>query len=74
MVLNYDLGWGAISSASSWLDNDAYLAGIGVLLGVFWFRSAYFADNTCATDIFVEELRLTSQLDGPLQFVARALL
>ena len=70
LVLNYDLGWGAISSATSWLDNDA---AIGQDMTSFWGftgSSAYFTNNTSTTDIFIEELRLSSQLDGPLQFVA----
>ena len=71
LVLNYDLGWATISSASSWLDNDASTnQDTTALWHAFAFPAAYFIDNTSATEIFIEELRLASQLDGPLQFVA----
>ena len=70
LVLNYDLGWGTISSASSWLDNDIFTGqDISALFSLF-ADNAYFLDNSSATELFVEELRLSSQLDGPLQFVA----
>jgi len=74
LVLNYDLGWGTISSASSWLENDAATGqDMSAAFGFgrsFGFGTNYFLDNSSATEVFIEEFRLSSQFDGPLQFVA----
>ena len=68
LVINYDLGWGAISSSSSWVDYEASLnadlshhAGFG--------NSPIYAGNDLDWTIFFEELRLASKLDGRLQFL-----
>ena len=70
LVLNYDIGWGVINSSTSWIDNHA-LTGqdLNPTTGSFFGGNAYFNDNFGTTEVFVEELRLASQWEGPLQFV-----
>ena len=74
LVLNYDLGWGSLSSATSWVDYNSTLqtdfTHLSALLGPTFINRPYYADSAKDTEVFVEELRLNSQLDGPLQFVA----
>ena len=66
LVVNYDVGWATISSASSWLD---YLVETEEDIS-FLRNDAFFADTSRDTSLFVEELKLVSQLQGPVQFVA----
>ena len=73
LVANYDLGWGSISSSSSWLNHDSAVetdvtASYAAVYGVP--DQPYYFDVNKRVHAFVEELRLTSQLDGSLQFVA----
>jgi outer membrane receptor protein involved in Fe transport len=66
LVVNYDLGWAGVTSASSWLDYTTDLE-------EDWnhIRDApYFAQTTRSAQIFVEELRLATTFEGPAQFVA----
>ena len=68
-VMEYDLGWASVMSSSSWLEQDGqynndvtpFFAGIPA--------SRLYSSNA---DVFIEELRLTSSLEGPLQFIAGA--
>ena len=65
LVLNYELDWGTVTSASSWIDyqsaSDSDLSVIGSPIHNVGDREI---------DRFTQELRLASQLDGPFQFVA----
>ena len=65
LMVEYDLSWGNVTSSSSWINyeaiNNADLGGGGLPL---------FTDNVTTGDVFVEEIRLTSKFDGPLQFLA----
>ena len=63
LVLNYDVGWADITSSSSWIDNDA-------AIGMNSSSTAHFRDNTAPFDLFVQELRLSSQWDGALQLIS----
>ena len=66
LVVNYDLGWGDITSSSSWVNYDTDLsADVGQFTG-----GPYYESNSSDTDSITEELRLSSRLDGPVQFVA----
>ena len=63
LVINYDLGWGSVTSSSSWIDYDA--ASENDLSRLF-FR--LFTQSMMIREVFIEELRFTSQFDGPFQF------
>jgi iron complex outermembrane recepter protein len=66
LTINYDLGWGVITSASSWLDNDS--AGGTDFSWVF-----VVPVNTALikqSEIFAQELRFASRWEGSLQLVA----
>ena len=79
LLVNYDLNWGVITSSSSWVDYDGKIeedkvALVNVFSAIFPSRVApnqpsYF-DSKNKVENFIQELRLASQLDGPLQFVA----
>jgi iron complex outermembrane recepter protein len=65
--LDYDLEWGVITSLSAWnqydytTDTDGDRSQLDVLAVV---------DDKYSGNAWSEELRLTSELDGPLQYVA----
>jgi iron complex outermembrane receptor protein len=65
LVLNYDLGWAALTSAASWVDSDSAYA--SDLSRVFPFP----ASTTQPSDFksFTAETRLASKLEGPFQFL-----
>lgn len=71
LVVNYDFEWGRFTSSSSWINYESSLetdfSHITALFGLA--DNPYFSDNTGTGDIFVEELRLASKLDGPFQFI-----
>ncbi len=69
VLLEYDLGWAGLTSASTWVDQSNLWR---------WGDSNYYVFGNVAWDAvsdtklkgFVQEVRLSSQLDGPLQFTA----
>lgn len=66
LTINYALGWGVITSATSWLENaNAQSADVGVWLPL----GPYYSDVMTDVEIFAEELRFASQWEGPLQLV-----
>ncbi len=72
LVVNYELGWGTVTSASSWVNydvrNETDLTYFSALFGLA--DQPYGSFNERNTEAFTQELRLASNLDGPLQFVA----
>ena len=78
LVINYDLGWGTVTSASSWVDynvkNETDLTYFSAIFsGIFgeeFADSPYGSFNERNTEAFTQEVRLASNLEGPLQFVA----
>ena len=66
LVLEYDLGWGSITSSSSWVNNDSF--GETDLSGLFFapYYGVYYIDQ----EAFIEELRFSSKFDGPFQILA----
>ena len=76
LVINYDLGWGELVSSSSWIDHEApsdFDASFIIDVSFFFTTPAGFpwtSANELTNDVFVEELRLSSQFDGPFQMLA----
>ena len=66
LVINYDLDWGTITSSTSKLD---YSASLDSDFSQLFFDAYYFNGNT-ETDNFIQEIRLSSSLEGKFQFVA----
>lgn len=73
VVFDYDLGWASLHSSTSWAESSSIsnrdlrpAFPSGTLFASFGMPQAIKID----TDGFVEELRLASQLDGPIQFIA----
>ena len=64
-MINYDLGWGSITSSTSQLD---YNAELDIDFSQLFFE-AYYSEATTDTENFVQELRLSSSLEGDLQFI-----
>ncbi len=68
LTLDYDLGWGSLHSASSWLKRDAWNRSDSTKdlphLGV------YFTFDDRSTDRFFQEVRFASNFDGPFQVLA----
>ena len=66
LTFDYDFAWGNIVSASSKIDYQADTEfDLSFLVGFPWDAS-----NTLDTEVFIQEIRFTSQFDGPLQFLA----
>ena len=65
LTLNYDFGWSSITSSSSWVDYES-----AVETDFSHIFGPYYSDSTKVFDFFIQEVRLISQLDGRLQFVA----
>jgi len=62
-TIEYDLGWGTLSSSTSFIDEDTeFLRSLN--LGFPWSQNIFYSGES-----LVEELRLSSSLDGPLQFI-----
>ncbi|MDC0000216.1 TonB-dependent receptor [Porticoccaceae bacterium] len=78
LVVNYDLGWGALNSSSSWInyksaveeDKTYFSDFLSQFFGPSFFGLPYHLDGKLEAENFVQELRLASNLDGNLQFVA----
>lgn len=70
LVLEYDAGWASLLSSSSWIKERA-----GQYRDLAYFFGGaipWGQPNSQHADTFVEELRLVSQLSGPLQLTAGA--
>ena len=67
LELEIDLGWASLLSSSSWMEGESDRIRD---LGIFFGDAPIPQANLFDTEAFVEELRLTSSLDGPLQFIA----
>ena len=69
VVVDYDLGWGLLSSSSSWVDETVEVR--RDLSSFFSTLSYYPFDQQSVTrnKLFVEELRFESRFDGGLQFL-----
>ena len=65
--LDYDLSWGTITSLSAWNDYD-YTATLDADRSQLDILGTY--DDKYTGNAWSEELRLTSELDGPLQYLA----
>ena len=72
LLINYDLDWGSLTSSSSWVDYkskaESDLTHITFLYGLA--DQPFFSNATGSGDVFSQELRLSSEFDGPLQFIA----
>jgi outer membrane receptor protein involved in Fe transport len=71
LVLEYDQDWGSFFNSTSFVTNDVEndfdISFLGTGLGAFLGTGSL---NTRETDLFTNELRFASDLDGPLQFLA----
>lgn len=65
-VLNYDLGWGTLTAAGSWVNGDSAIA------SDLWEGFPFPGSATYANDFesYTGETRVASQLDGRFQFLA----
>ncbi|MDB4077728.1 TonB-dependent receptor, partial [Porticoccaceae bacterium] len=72
LVANYDLGWGTLSSSTSQLESDAG-AGTDFSFNMGFFGLShtppYGIIATANYEVFTQELRFSSQLGGPLEFI-----
>ena len=66
LKVSYDLGWATLSNSTSLVRYD----GKNKNDVSFVFAQPYFQEKSTNDDVLVNELRLSSQLDGALQFVA----
>ena len=67
LVIDYDLGWASFLSSSAWLENEG-LRNWDVTS--FLIGSPAVQLFSTSADVFTQEFRLVSQLDGPLQYIA----
>ncbi len=66
LVVDYDLGWGALTSASSWVDRE------GSVYQDFTYNTtvlAAFGGSHNENDVFTQEIRFSSKFEGPVQLV-----
>ena len=69
LVVEYDFDWGSLLSSTSTIDYDAFSEFDRSVGGLSRFGPTE-SSNAVGVDVFVEELRFTSQFDGPLQILA----
>ena len=77
LIVSYDFGWSSLTSASSWInyqsvsnsDVSRSTASFGFFTGLTT-AGPYSNYGIKNVDRFSQELRLASQLDGKIQFVA----
>ncbi len=67
LLVKYDFGWSSLLASSSWASGGG--TSIRNFGGGSWETIPVSQFNFANTDTFTEEIRLASQLDGPLQFV-----
>jgi outer membrane receptor protein involved in Fe transport len=72
MLIEYDLGWGEIVSSSSWIDYSwSTEIDLSMLTApLYGVLGPVYDDFETNNDVTIGEIRLTSKLDGPLQFLA----
>ncbi len=63
-ALNYDMGWGTLTTVASWIDSDAVYADSSSLNGVGLSQT-----TRSGISRFVAEARIASHLPGRLQFL-----
>ena len=73
LVVEYDLGWASLLSSSSWLEqstvvNSDFLAFFIPFIDA-GFRTLFFSNSNGDSEAFVQEIRLVSQAQGPLQYL-----
>lgn len=66
LVIEYDLGWASLVSSTSWVHEFA-VRNLDAT-DLFEVPAVHLQGNQA--DAFFQELRLSSQLDGPVQFIA----
>jgi outer membrane receptor protein involved in Fe transport len=77
LVVNYSLAWGTVSSSSSWVNYNSIIEEdktyfsdfLAQFFGPSFAGQPFHLDAKKEIDVFVEELRLSSDLEGNLQFV-----
>lgn len=71
LVLNYDLGWGRLTSSTSQVDIERYAAnnGSNIIYAFGDELSGVRFSSEFDQDIFSQEIRLASSLDGPWSFL-----
>jgi outer membrane receptor protein involved in Fe transport len=67
LVLEYDLGWGTLFSSTSNIEFEANSGYDSSWLA--FFKTPNSTLSVRDMDVFIEELRFVSALDGPLQFL-----
>ena len=71
LLVEYDFEWGNLTSASSWMGYQSALqtdlSHITVFFGLP--NQPFYSDGASETDLFTEELRFSSKLDGAIQFI-----
>lgn len=67
-TIDYDLGWGALTSATSWVDGET--DGVRDAWGVSTAFGGFSLPDRSTFESFTQELRLASRLAGPVQFLA----
>ncbi|MGX4675859.1 TonB-dependent receptor [SAR92 clade bacterium H246] len=69
LELDYDLGWASLMSSSSWVEEEG---GWSNEVSSFFAGIPVARPHVSSSDAFVQELRIVSQLEGPLQFILGA--
>ena len=72
LAVNYDLGWGKLSSTTSQLDAEGGAGADYTFLNGFFglpYLPPYGSTAISNYEVFTQELRFASQLDGPLEFI-----
>ena len=69
LVLEYDLGWASLLSSSAWLSEDSEF---NYDLFDFFGGSPSIQFVSIEKEVFTQEFRLVSQLDGPMQYIVGA--
>ncbi len=67
LVAKYDLGWGELLSSSTWRTEEVF--SVRNFLGVFWEPIPISQGGPGKDEAFIQEVRLNSSFDGPLQFL-----
>ena len=67
LIVEYDFGWATLLSSSAWVEDESEQV---MEQSSFVGGSPVVNLISGSADVFVQELRLVSELDGPLQYVA----
>ena len=72
LVVEYDFGWANLLSSSAWMEQENISRSdltVFFLPFIPTLRGTHFTENVFSSNAFIQEVRLVSELESPLQYL-----